>query len=166
MRVLGIDPGTVKMGFGIVEETTNQLKAVAYGVISVPARSLLEKKLLLIYRGLQEVIGKYHPEEVALEEPFVSENVRSAMSIGRAQAIAFLAASEKDLPIFRYSPSQVKLQATNYGGSSKEQVAEIVKIQLNLRDSIIAEDATDALAVAICHLNQCHIDKMTREYNK
>jgi crossover junction endodeoxyribonuclease RuvC len=164
MRVLGIDPGTVKMGFGIVEETTNQLKAVAYGVISVPARSLLEKKLLLIYRGLQEVIEKYHPEEVALEEPFVSENVRSAMSIGRAQAIAFLTASEKDLPIFRYSPSQVKLQSTNYGGSSKEQVAEIVKIQLNLRDSKIAVDATDALAVAICHLNQCHINKMTREY--
>ncbi len=131
MRVLGIDPGTVKMGFGIVEETTNQLKAIAYGVISVPAKSLLEKKLLLIYHGLQEILDKYHPEEVALEEPFVSENVRSAMSIGRAQAIAFLAASEKDLPIYRYSPAQVKLQATNYGGSSKEQVAEIVKIQLN-----------------------------------
>ena len=166
MRVLGIDPGTVKMGFGIVEETTNQLKAIAYGVISVPAKSLIEKKLLLIYRGLQEVLDKYHPEEVALEEPFVSENVRSAMSIGRAQAIAFLAASEKGLPIFRYSPSQVKLQATNYGGSSKEQVGEIVKIQPNLRDSKIAEDATDALAVAICHLNQSHINRMTQEYTE
>jgi len=163
MRILGIDPGTVKMGFGVVEDKGNNLNALAYGVISVSSKETIEKKLLHIYRELKVIFANYQPDAVALEEPFVSENVRSAMSIGRAQAVAFLAASENNLPIFRYSPSQVKLQATNYGGSSKNQVNEIVRIQLNLREKKIPDDASDALAVAICHLNQMHINNIIND---
>jgi crossover junction endodeoxyribonuclease RuvC len=161
MRIIGIDPGTIKMGFGVIETNSDILNTVVYGVISVAARKPIEAKLLHIYNELKTVLDTYNPDAVALEEPFVSENVRSAMSIGRAQAIAFLAASERSLPVYRYSPSQVKLQATNYGGSTKSQVNEIVKLQLGIREKTIPDDAADALAVAICHINQCHINKLT-----
>ena len=99
---------------------------------------------------------------VALEEPFVAGNARSALAIGRAQAVAILAAAQAGLPIFRYMPTQVKQLVTSYGRSSKDQVQQVVKLQLGVTDLPEASDAADALAVAICHLNQKHLDDILK----
>lgn len=157
MLVIGIDPGTISTGYGIINQNFGQLKVVSYGVIKAPAKNTLEDKLCCIYKELCHILREFSPSQAALEEPFVSNNVRSALAIGRAQAVAMLAASEMNLPIYRYSPLQVKLQVTNYGASSKIQVNEMVKIQLGIREACIQEDAGDALAVALCHLNQIHL---------
>lgn len=160
MRVIGIDPGTIRLGYGIIEHDAGRLKAVGFGVITSAARKPIENKLCSIHNGLKKVFEQYSPEQVALEEPFVSDNARSALSIGRAQAIAMLAAGERELPIFRYSPAQVKFQVTSYGRSDKQQVNEMVKLQLGLRNQEIPEDAADALAVAICHITQAHLNDL------
>lgn len=159
MRVLGIDPGTLNMGYGLVDEADGKLSMVGCGVLSLPSKVPVEKRLCVFYRRLSDVINCDRPDEVAIEEPFVAINARSALAVGRAQAIAMLAAANKDLPIFRYLPAQVKQQVTDYGGSSKEQVQGMVKIQLGLSDFPYSEDAADALAVAICHIYQSNLNR-------
>ena len=159
MRVLGIDPGTLKLGYGLVDEVDGKVSMVDCGVLSQPSKVPMERRLCDLYNRLGEIIARYQPDEVAIEEPFVAVNVRSALAIGRAQAIAILAATNKDIPVFRYLPAQVKQQVTDYGGSSKEQVQEMVKIQLGLPDVPYSEDAADALAVAICHIYQSQFNR-------
>lgn len=160
MRIIGVDPGTLNMGYGIIEEEKGKLELISYGVIKVSTRSPIEEKLHDLYHKLSSIMDVYKPDEVAIEEPFVAGNVRTALAIGRAQTVAILAAANRKLPVNRYSPSQVKQQVTNYGGSSKQQVSEMVRIQLALDKCINSEDASDALAVAICHLNQRHITSL------
>jgi crossover junction endodeoxyribonuclease RuvC len=161
MRVLGIDPGTLNMGFGIVDEGDgNTLTMVDCGVVSIPARMPVEQRLCALHEALVKIIEEHRPAEVAVEEPFVAGNVRSALSIGRAQAIAILAATQAKLPVSRYLPTQVKQMVTNYGRSSKDQVQHVVKMQLGVTLLPEASDAADALAVAICHLNQRHLNNI------
>jgi crossover junction endodeoxyribonuclease RuvC len=154
MRVLGIDPGTQIMGYGVVDEEGIQMQMVGCGVLRQSAKTPLEKRLSFLYHGLCEIVSGYNPEEVAIEEPFVADNVRSALALGRAQAIAMLVASNRQLPVFRYAPTLVKQNVTNSGSSDKEQVQQMVRIQLGLEQPPKPLDASDALAVAICHLNQ------------
>ena len=159
MRVLGIDPGTLNMGYGLIDEEDGKIGYVDCGVLSLPSKIAIEKRLCDFYKKLIEIINTHSPGEIAIEEPFVALNARSALAIGRAQAIAILAATINDIPVFRYMPSQVKQQVTDYGGSTKEQVQGMVRIQLGLDDTAISEDATDALAVAICHV---YVNKFNR----
>lgn len=163
MRVLGIDPGTLNMGYGLVDEVEGKLSMVGCGVLSLSSKVPIEKRLCNFYRRLVEVINHDRPDEVAIEEPFVAINARSALAVGRAQAIAILAAANNDIPVFRYLPTQVKQQVTDYGGSSKEQVQGMVKIQLELSDFPYSEDAADALAVAICHIYQSNFTRRLAE---
>ena len=160
MRVLGIDPGTLNLGYGVVDEEGDGMTMVVCGVLSLPAKVPVERRLSSLYKELVEVVARYQPDEVAIEEPFVAGNARSALAIGRAQAIAILAAADKDLPISRYLPRQVKQRVTTYGGSDKEQVQEMVRLQLGLAQPPQPNDAADALAVAICHLHQKHIERL------
>ena len=153
MRVLGIDPGTLNMGYGIVDEENGEVSLIDCGVFSLSSKILVEQRLSSLYQRINDILARYSPEEVAIEEPFVADNARSALALGRAQAIAILAAANMKLPIFRYSPAEVKLQVTSYGNSSKEQVQEMVRIQLKLDKPIKSSDAADALAVAICHFH-------------
>lgn len=113
-----------------------------------------------MYEGLLKIISEFHPMEVAVEEPFIAGNARSALAIGRAQAIAMLAAVQSNLPVYRYMPTQIKQMVTNYGRSSKDQVQQVVKLQLGITILPQASDAADALAIAICHLNQRHLDQI------
>jgi len=161
-----VDPGTLNMGYGIVEETGGgNIKMVGCGVICVPQKMPIEERLCILHEGLAKMISQYKPEVVALEEPFVAGNARSALAIGRAQAVAILAAAQSKLPVFRYMPTQVKQLVTSYGRSSKDQVQQVVKLQLGVTDLPGASDAADALAVAICHLNQKHLnDVLQRGY--
>jgi crossover junction endodeoxyribonuclease RuvC len=160
MRVLGIDPGTLNLGYGVVDEEGGTMTMVTCGVLSQPSKVPVERRLSSLYKELVEIVARYKPDEVAIEEPFVARNARSALAIGRAQAIAILAAANENLPIFRYLPTQVKQQVTNYGGSDKEQVQEMVRLQLGLAQPPQPSDASDALAVAICHLHQRHIERL------
>lgn len=160
MRVLGIDPGTLNLGYGVVDEDGSGMAMVACGVLSLSAKVPVELRLSSLYKKLCEVVAKYRPDEVAIEEPFVAGNARSALAIGRAQAIAILAAANESLPISRYMPTQVKQQVTTYGGSDKEQVQEMVRLQLGLAQTPQPSDAADALAVAICHLHQKHVERL------
>lgn len=160
MRILGIDPGTVNLGYGIVEEDGDVMSMVGCGVLALSAKIPVEQRLCSFYSKLGEIIAEYQPDEVAIEEPFVAGNARSALAVGRAQAIAILAAANRKLPVFRYLPTQVKQRVTDYGAGSKEQVQEMVKIQLGLSQAPHPSDAADALAVAICHLRQKHLDRL------
>jgi crossover junction endodeoxyribonuclease RuvC len=163
MRILGIDPGTVKLGYGLIDEEKSTIVLVDCGVLHEPAKIPIEQRLSSLYRKLGDIISLYTPDEIAIEEPFVASNVRSAMAIGRAQAIAILAATERGLPVFRYLPTTVKQQVTNYGGSSKEQVQEMVKVHLNLQQKPDSSDVADALAIAICHINERHLADLVNE---
>jgi len=162
MRVLGVDPGTINLGYGLVD-VNGKMQMVDCGVLSLPARMPVEERLCFLYVELGKIISKHLPDEVAIEEPFIGRNVRSAFSIGRAQAIAILAAANQGLPVYYYSPAQVKQQVTSYGQSDKQQVWEMVKIQLGLPQMPQPEDAADALAVAICHIQQSRLNKWLAE---
>jgi crossover junction endodeoxyribonuclease RuvC len=160
MRVLGIDPGTLNLGYGVVDEEGREMRMVNCGVLRSSAKLSLEQRLSSLYCELCKIVADSVPDEVAVEEPFVADNVRSALALGRAQAIAILAAANQRLPVFRYPPALVKQNVTNSGNSSKAQVQEMVRIQLGLAKSPEPSDASDALAVAICHLHQRQFDSL------
>jgi len=158
MRILGIDPGTINLGYGVVD-SEGEMHMVDCGILRLSPQTPVEERLRSLYAGLTKIIAEYRPNEVAIEEPFVGCNVKSAFSIGRAQAVAILAAANERLPIYYYSPAQVKQQITSYGQSDKEQVQEMVKIQLGLPQLPQPSDAADALAVAICHIQRSHFNQ-------
>ncbi len=157
MRICGIDPGTVVVGYGIIDSLNDEIIPVAYDAITCPARSPISQRLNTLFEKLSEVISNYRPDIVAVEQPFVAKNVRTALAIGKAQAAAMLAASRQGIPVFEYTPAEVKRVVTNYGASSKEQIQEMVKLLLGLPEIPRPDDAADALAVAICHLRQRHL---------
>jgi crossover junction endodeoxyribonuclease RuvC len=160
MKILGIDPGTVVMGYGVVENEDDELSLVDFGVINVPEHSQIGERLSHLYKELLNIIQRYNPDAVAVEQPFIAKNVRSAMAIGRAQAIALLAAASQSIPTFEYTPAQVKQRVANYGASSKEQIQEMVRLQLGLAEVPQPNDAADALAVAICHVQEVHLNNL------
>jgi len=162
MRILGIDPGTINLGYGIVDGI-EEMHMVDCGVLKISPQTPVEQRLRSLYDGLTKIIAEHKPNEVAIEEPFMGCNIKSAFSIGRAQAVAILAAANQGLPIYYYSPAQVKQQITSYGQSDKEQVQEMVKIQLGLPQVPQPSDAADALAVAICHIQQSHFSQWLSE---
>lgn len=160
MRVLGIDPGTVTMGYGMVESRDDEMALIDCGALVSSERSPIGERLSYLYHELLEIIQHHQPDTVAVEQPFVANNVRSAMAIGRAQAIALLAAAIKGIPTFEYTPAQVKQMVTNYGASSKEQIQEMVRLQLGLAEVPQPDDTADALALAICHLREIHLSNL------
>lgn len=156
MRILGIDPGTLAMGYGVldVNEVGDQPRMVQCGVLTAPRTASLAQRLHDLYLGLVDVLVRFSPDEMAIEEPFVARNARSAIAIGRAQAIAMLSAASHGIPVSTYPPAKVKHGVADYGMGDKEQVQRMVCLQLGLADKPGSSDATDALAVALCHLRQ------------
>ncbi len=161
MRILGIDPGTVIMGYGVIDDDEeDEIVLVDCGALVSPARSPMGERLSYFYGELLEIISRYQPDAVAIEQPFMAKNVKSALAIGKAQAVAILAAANRGIPTYEYTPAQVKQRVANYGASSKEQIQEMVKLQLRLSEVPQPNDAADALAVAICHLREIHLDSL------
>jgi crossover junction endodeoxyribonuclease RuvC len=150
---LGIDPGTAIVGYAIVESRRNSLSMITCDVITTPAGMPLARRLQEIYERLSEIIAKYRPTEAAMEELFFAKNARTALTVGQARGVAMLALANGGLPIAEYTPKQVKQAVTGYGSADKIQVGEMVRILLNLRVVPRPDDAADAAAVAICHLN-------------
>jgi len=163
MCILGVDPGTINLGYGVVDGE-EEMHMVDCGVIKLPSQLPMEERLRSLYAELSKIIAKYKPSEVAIEEPFIGRNVRSAFAIGRAQAIAILAAVNQGLSIYYYSPARIKQQITSYGQSDKQQVQEMVRIQLGLSELPQPSDAADALAVAICHIQQSRLNRWLTEH--
>ncbi len=149
--ILGIDPGTVVMGYGIVKITKNKLELVQFGVIHLSKYDNHALKLKKIFERVSSLIRDYAPDEVALEAPFFGKNVQSMLKLGRAQGVAMAAALHHEIPITEYAPLKVKQSVTGKGKASKEQVAGMIMKLLNIQEMPKLLDATDALAVALCH---------------
>ena len=160
MRILGIDPGTITMGYGVIDASGDEATMVDCNALDAPQSSTMGERLNYLHQRLLEIIAQYKPDAIAVEQPFMAKNVKSTLAIGMAQAIALLAAASKGIPVYEYTPAQVKQRIANYGGSSKEQVQEMVKLQLGLPQVPESSDAADALAVALCHLRETHLDSL------
>ncbi len=147
MRILGIDPGTGICGFGVIEGTT----ALDYGVISTPPHTPLPDRLLDIYTSLHEIIDADQPDVMAIEKLFFKQNITTGISVAEARGVCLLVAKQYNLPIFEYSPNQIKNAICGYGMAHKPQVQEMVRAHLKLETVPKPDDAADALAVAIVH---------------
>lgn len=150
--ILGIDPGTRIMGYGVIRVKDNQLSVIRYGIINLTKYPNQALKLKRIAERVNELIESYMPDEVALEAPFFGKNVQSMLKLGRAQGVAMATALVKGIPIAEYAPRRIKQAVTGSGTASKEQVAAMLKSILNFKpEKDIKLDATDALGVAVCH---------------
>jgi crossover junction endodeoxyribonuclease RuvC len=149
--ILGIDPGTNIMGFGIVAVEGNKLRLLTLGVLKLVKTDDHPLKLKRIFEKTLELIELYKPDEMAIEAPFFGKNVQSMLKLGRAQGVAMAAALYRSVPIFEYSPRKIKQSITGKGGASKEQVAAMLSRMLDFKEKPEHLDATDGLAVAVCH---------------
>ena len=150
-RIMGIDPGTNYMGYGIIEIEGRTMRSVVMGDIDLHTMSDPYRKLHYIFERVGKLIDDYEPREVALESPFFGTNVQSMLKLGRAQGVAMAAALSRDKEVFEYAPTRIKQAITGSGAASKEQVAAIVKRMLKLEYMPRRLDATDGMAVAMCH---------------
>ncbi|MCK9444630.1 MAG: crossover junction endodeoxyribonuclease RuvC [Tissierellaceae bacterium] len=151
MIILGIDPGIAIVGYSIVESKGNSLKAIEFGSIKTDSKLNFPERVKIIYDRLSEIIEKYNPEDLAIEELFFNKNVKTAILVGQARGVEILAAVNKGLEVYEYTPLQIKQAIVGYGRAEKDQVQEMVKILLNLKEKPKPDDVADALAVAICH---------------
>lgn len=151
MIIVGLDPGIAILGYGIIEYTGNSFKVIDYGVITTKAEDIFPVRLKILYDELVELLDKYTPDAVAIEELFFNKNAKTAMKVSQARGVQILAAINKGIELFEYTPLQVKQGVVGYGRAEKRQVQEMVKLILNLNTIPKPDDAADALAVAICH---------------
>lgn len=149
--ILGIDPGSNVTGYGIIHIRRKSPELVTAGVLDVSSEDDHFKKLQLIFKNVLQLIDEHKPDELAVEEPFYGKNVQSMLKLGRAQGVAIAAALYRDLPVHGYSPRKIKQSITGKGNASKDQVAEMLQRLLNFKKELFYLDATDALAVAMCH---------------
>ena len=149
--ILGLDPGTTVMGYGVVSIKGTKIELMQFGVIHLSKYSGYEIKLKKIFERVLNLVDEYHPDEVALEAPFYGKNVQSMLKLGRAQGVAMAAALFRDIPIIEYAPKKIKQSVTGNGNASKEQVAKMLMTLLKIKELPKLLDATDALAVALCH---------------
>ncbi len=153
MRVMGIDPGSLCTGYGIVEETGGQLTSVHFGSITCKPKSPFAQRLKTIYDGLASVMEEYQPDAVAVEDIFFAVNAKSTIKLGQTRGVALLAAAQADITLAEDTPLEVKQSVVGYGRADKRQVRDMVTAILKLQQKPEPLDASDALAVAICHLH-------------
>lgn len=151
MRIIGIDPGTGRLGFGVIDIQKNKMSLVAAGVITTPAHTPLPERLSEIYDGLKQIIEETEPAVMSIEKLFFAQNVTTAISVSHARGVAMLAGQQAGLGIAEYTPLQIKQTLTGYGRASKKQMQEMVRLQLKLREAPKPDDCADALAAAITH---------------
>ena len=160
LTVLGLDPGSRVTGYGLVSEASGQATLVAAGVIRTPVKKSMAERLGVIFQGVAGLIAEYGPMEAAIENVFVSKSVPSALKLGQARGAAMAACAVADLLVAEYEPTLVKKSVVGVGRADKAQVAFMVARILGVKDPGWAEDASDALAVAVCHLNQRRMKKL------
>jgi crossover junction endodeoxyribonuclease RuvC len=159
MRVLGLDPSSQSTGFGIIEFAGDQYSVLGYGTIKPSRRLLLHDKLNEIKLAIEKIIDQYRPEDVAIENPFYAQNIKTAITLGQVRGAVLVAIAGRGASLFEYSPLEIKKSVTGYGQADKNQVNIMVKALLHMDDAAVEEDSSDALACAFCHMN-------TRLYQK
>jgi crossover junction endodeoxyribonuclease RuvC len=151
MRILGIDPGIATIGFGLVESERGRVHMVTYGAITTPAGLPLSRRLLQIDRDMEELIGQLKPDVISIEELFFNTNITTGIAVAHGRGVILCAAERCGIPLYEYTPSQVKQAVVGYGKAEKRQVMQMVKMILKLKAVPRPDDAADALALAICH---------------
>ncbi|MGV8119359.1 MAG: crossover junction endodeoxyribonuclease RuvC [Candidatus Xenobiia bacterium LiM19] len=152
MRILGIDPGTARTGYGVVDALDTGVQSVTYGCICTDKNTTKEKRLQILHEKVSELLSVHHPDVMAQELLFFSKNSKTAMVVGEARGVILLAAAQSNVPVCEYTPLQVKGSLSGYGRSSKDEIREMVKLHLGLSAIRSTDDAADALAIALCHL--------------
>ena len=151
MRILGIDPGYALLGYGVIDTDGRTATAVDYGVVETKAGAPFPERLQRLYDGVSQLVEMYRPDCAVFEELFFYHNITTAISVGAGRGVAILAAQQKGLPLYEYTPMQIKLAVTANGHADKKQVQHMVKLLLNLKADPKPDDAADALAAALCH---------------
>ncbi|MDN3513562.1 MAG: crossover junction endodeoxyribonuclease RuvC [Candidatus Brocadia sp.] len=151
MRILGIDPGTQIAGYGVIEKIGSKIVTIDYGSIKANKNQTFSQRLQTIHDKIMDIISKHQPDQMAIEEVFYSKNIKSAIRIGEGRGIVFLCAASANIPITEYAATVIKKAVVGNGNAQKEQVQEMVKIILALPEIPEPRDASDALAIAICH---------------
>jgi len=152
--VLGIDPGTATIGYALVRSLPDgNNQAVAYGVITTPKEESAAARLVQLYEELNEILALHHPDSAAVEKLFFQRNITTAIAVGQARGVVMLALAQAGLEVGEYTPNEIKQAVTGYGGADKKQVQEMVRVLLSLDKIPKPDDAADALAIAITHLN-------------
>ena len=159
MRVLGIDPGSQTLGWAVVEGRGLKYAAVDFGTVKSNPRDSFSKRLLKIYDNLENVIGKFRPDTLSVEEAFYANNVKVALKLGQVRGVVLLAGEKNGLGVFEYSPRLVKQTIVGYGNAEKHQVQEMVRILLHLKKAPEPHGAADALALAICHFHHAGVQR-------
>lgn len=164
--ILGIDPGTLVMGYGIIRVTGNKPKMETMGILQLSKYDDHYLRLRKIFERVVSLVDEYHPDELAIEAPFFGKNVQSMLKLGRAQGVAMAAALSRDVPIFEYAPLKIKMSITGNGNASKEQVAGLLQRFLHIpQESMLPQlDATDGLAAALCHYFQSNNPISEKKY--
>ena len=151
MVILGIDPGVAIVGYGVVECVSGNFRCLEYGCITTPAHTLLEDRLSEIYDGMTELIARHRPDCMSIEELFFNNNQKTAVDVAQARGVILLAANKARLPIYEYTPLQVKSAVVGYGRAEKQQVMYMVRQYLHMKETPKPDDAADDIAIAICH---------------
>jgi crossover junction endodeoxyribonuclease RuvC len=151
MRILGIDPGIGRMGWGVVEENSGKLKAVDYGCIETAPNSPIAERLKIVFESIQTIIAAHNPDALSIEELFFNTNAKTAFVVGQARGVVLLAAAQANVPVSIYTPLQIKMALTGYGRAEKSQVGYMVKTLLLLSTVPKPDDTADALAIALTH---------------
>lgn len=152
MKVLGIDPGSRFLGYGVVSKSGNRLDPLDYGTLKVDLKLETHLRLRSIYSGVKDLIEEHRPDHVAIEKVFFAKDATAALKLGQARGVTLLAVAESESQLFEYSPNEIKRAVVGYGHADKEQIAKMVTLILKINDFASA-DTSDALAIAICHLN-------------
>lgn len=163
MVILGIDPGSTVTGYGLIKDNHNRMTLVDYGVIRVSNKKTLPERLAEIYSGICDIISQSEPDQLAVEEAFYSKNAKSALVMGQIRGVVILAGAQAKIPVAEYSPREIKSSIVGNGGASKLQVQYMVKNILEMKRLPEPEDASDALAIALCHLNKLKTQKRLSE---
>ena len=165
MIILGIDPGFAIVGWGVIESNRGNIRPLAYGAITTPAHTDIEQRLLMIRNDLKEVINKYKPDEMAIEELFFNTNITTGIAVAEARGVILCTAHELGVKISEYTPLQVKQAVVGYGKAEKHQVIAMVTSLLKLKQAPKPDDTADAIAIAICH-SQCAGSAMGKYFNQ
>jgi crossover junction endodeoxyribonuclease RuvC len=160
LRVLGIDPGIARLGYGIVEAAGSQLRCVTYGCIETAANIAVAERLQTIYQELEQLLRQYQPDAMAVEELFFNRNTTTAFTVAQARGVVLLSAAQHNTPLAEYTPMQVKQAVTGYGRADKQQIQQMVKLLLGLASLPKPDDAADALAIAIAHAHTAPLARM------
>ena len=162
MIALGVDPGSRVTGYGLIEKKNNRLSCIHSGQIALSGKTPFYNRIYKIFQGMVEIMSRYHPQEMAIEDVFYAKNIQSTLKLGHARGAVLIAAVQSGVQIFEYTPLEIKKSVVGYGRATKEQVRSMVQIIVNLKD-FPKLDTSDAIAAAICHVNRYRFDELVKK---